>query len=81
MDVQVVEELKNLFAEQLGIDKTLVTDDLEYRSIAEWDSRSHMMLTVAIENAFDIMLEPEDIIDMSDFGKAKEILAKYIGVK
>jgi hypothetical protein len=36
-----------------------------------------MSLVAEIENAFDIMLAAVDVIDMSSFHKAKEILAKY----
>lgn len=72
--------LKKVFATSLGIDESLVTDELKYNSIPEWDSVAHMSLVAAIEDEFDIMLDTDDIIDMSSFKKAKEILAKY-GVK
>jgi acyl carrier protein len=71
------EKLKNCFVESLGIAGEKVKDSLEYNSIAEWDSVAHMRLVAAIESAFDIMLETEDIIDMSSFKKAKEIVSKY----
>lgn len=49
---------------------------LEYQSIVEWDSVGHMTLIAAIEEAFDIMMETEDIIDFSSFEKGMEILSK-----
>jgi acyl carrier protein len=52
-------------------------DDLEYNSIAQWDSVAHMALIAVLEERFDIMLDTDDIIDMSSVAKAKEILAKY----
>ena len=36
-----------------------------------------MSLMAALEDAFDIMLETEDIIEFSDYEKGKEILKKY----
>jgi len=36
-----------------------------------------MRLINEIESAFDIMIDTEDVIDMSSFGKAKEIVGKY----
>jgi acyl carrier protein len=36
-----------------------------------------MALISAIETEFDIMLETDDLIDMSSFLKAMEILKKY----
>lgn len=50
---------------------------LTYRSIEAWDSVGHMQLIPALEEAFDIMMDTDDIIDLSSFEKGKEILAKY----
>ena len=69
--------LEDIFSETLGIDKQRVVDSLEYNSIKEWDSVAHMALIAALEEAYDIMLETEDVIDMSSVGRAREILAKY----
>lgn len=53
------------------------TSGLQYQSIDAWDSVGHMGLIAAIEDAFDIMMEPDDIIDLSSFEKGQEILKKY----
>ncbi len=50
---------------------------LAYMSIETWDSVGHMGLVSALEEAFDIMLEPDDILDLSSYEKGQEILAKY----
>ena len=36
-----------------------------------------MSLVAALEDEFDIMIDTDDIIDLSSFEKGKEILAKY----
>ena len=69
--------LEDIFSETLGIERARVVDGLEYNSIKEWDSVAHMALIAALEEAYDIMLETEDVIDMSSVGRAREILAKY----
>jgi acyl carrier protein len=71
------QKLKSIFSEVLGIDEESVTDELTYNSIPEWDSVAHMALVAEIDDQFDIMLDTEDVIDMSSFAKAKEILKKY----
>lgn len=53
------------------------TKSLKYQAIETWDSVGHMGLIAAIEDAFSIMMEPDDIIDLSSFEKGKEILSKY----
>ena len=49
---------------------------LKYQDIEAWDSVGHMGLIAALEDAFDIMLDTDDIIDFDSFEKGKEILAK-----
>ena len=71
------EKLRGIFAKALEIDKAIVVDSLEYNSISQWDSVAHMSLVAAIDDGFDIMMETDDVIDMSSFGMAKEILRKY----
>ena len=71
------DRLRQVFAESLGIDRTLIVDGLEFNSIPEWDSVAHMTLVAAIDRTFDVTLETEDVINMSSFAAAKEILRKY----
>jgi acyl carrier protein len=71
------EKLISSFSEALGINASTVTDSLEYQSIPEWDSISHMILISQIEDDFEISIETDDVIDMSSVAKAKEILSKY----
>ncbi len=49
---------------------------LKYQDIAAWDSVGHMSLIAKLEDAFDIMMDTDDIIDFSSYEKGKEILAK-----
>jgi len=50
---------------------------LVYGESRAWDSVGHMTLVAALEDAFDVMMEMDDIIDLSSFEKGKEILRKY----
>ena len=71
-----IEKYTNAF-----VDAFEVTPDeaknLKYQDIKAWDSVGHMGLVAALEDAFDIMLETEDISDLSSYDRGKEILAKY----
>lgn len=72
------DKLQAAFVEALGLDPD-ATDwaNLAYRGIPEWDSVAHMQLVGEIEDTFDIMLETDDVIDMSSYGAALGILGKY----
>ena len=59
------------------IDEAALGSDLKYESIQEWDSIGHMGLIAELEDAFDISMEMDDIIDFSSYEKGKEILKKY----
>lgn len=50
---------------------------LQYQGIPDWDSVGHMNLITEIEDAFDIMIETDDIIDWNSFEKGIELLKKY----
>ncbi|KGA82433.1 acyl carrier protein [Lysinibacillus fusiformis] len=71
------EKLRRIFAESLEIDILQVTEDLTYNTIPEWDSIAHMALIAEIDDQFDTMLDTDDVLDLSTFAKAKEILVKY----
>ena len=69
--------LLQIFADALAITPELVSDELTYQGIPQWDSVAHMTLIAAIEDEYEIMLDTDDIIDMSSVAKARQILAKY----
>lgn len=71
------EKLYQAFASALNIELQQVSPELTYNTIAEWDSTAHMILIAEIEGVFDVMLDTDDIIDMSSVAKAQEILTRY----
>ena len=71
-----LEKYNAVFCENLNVTDTQLAD-LKYQSVPEWDSVGHMSLVAAIEDAFDIMLDPEDILEFTSYDNAKAILAKY----
>jgi acyl carrier protein len=64
------------FVESFGINEDQLIC-LKYQDVIEWDSVGHMGLMTALEDAFKIEMEIDDIIDFSSYHKGKEILAKY----
>ena len=49
----------------------------EYGVTAGWDSMAHMQLISEIEATFDLMLNTDEVISMSSFERAKEILKTH----
>ena len=71
-----VEKYNNVFMENLQISEDKLAG-LQYQGVELWDSVGHMSLIAALEDEFDIMIDTDDIIDLSSYEKGMEILAKY----
>lgn len=67
-----LELYNNAFIEILGVSEEQLVG-LKYQDVEAWDSVGHMSLMAALEEAFDIMLDTDDIIDFSSYEKGKEI--------
>jgi acyl carrier protein len=50
---------------------------LRYNEHPDWTSVAHMSIVAGLETEFDIIMEPDDILAMSDYAKAIEILTGY----
>ena len=70
-----LEKYNKVFTETLEIGEDKLAG-LTYQSIQTWDSVGHMSLIASLENAFDIMFDTMDVIDLSSYEKGKEILSK-----
>ena len=70
-----LEKYTNVFVETFEVTAE-EAQGLKYQDIEAWDSVGHMGLISALEDAFDIMMDTDDIIEFNSFEKGKEILAK-----
>jgi acyl carrier protein len=50
---------------------------LKYQGVDSWDSIGHMNLIAELENAFDIVMETDDIVGFTSYKKGVEVLKKY----
>ena len=76
-----LEKYNKVFTDTFAISEEQLSN-LQYQGIEAWDSVGHMTLVSALEDAFDIMLDTDDVIGLSSYEKGKEILAKNeYGVK
>jgi acyl carrier protein len=68
-----LKKYNQVFMDTLGI-KVSELQNLSYHDNAAWDSVNHMAIVAALEEAFDIMMETDDIIDLSSYQKGIAIL-------
>ncbi len=72
-----LEKYNEVFVETFAVDVEKLNDDFSSETVDNWDSVLQLSLVTSIEDAFDVMFEPEDIMDFKSYAKGKEILAKY----
>lgn len=70
-----IERLRGIFRTSLGLPPDAGVDELNYQT-QTWDSVAHLRLVTAIEAAFGVMYETDDILGMSSFVKAVETLRR-----
>lgn len=70
------EKYVNAFVVSLDVKEDQV-EGLEYQSVPSWDSVGHMGLVAEVEDAFNIQLDTDDIVDFNSFEKGIELLKKY----
>ena len=75
--MEKIEKYNNAFVEVFGAKVEDLNDNYGKDTVEEWDSVHQLSLIAQLEDAFDIMFDPEDIMDMTSYVKGREILAKY----
>ncbi|RSM61697.1 acyl carrier protein [Kibdelosporangium aridum] len=68
------DRLRTVFIETMQLDADFDVENLKYRDIEEWDSVGHMALVAAIEDEFDVQFDTDQVIDMSSFKVAVDML-------
>lgn len=68
------EKLANSFRVGLDLPLDSPVELLEYRSIPEWDSIGHMALIATLESDFEVEFSPDEILGLSSYAIAKEII-------
>ena len=71
------QRILRVFTKCLNLTGTIDKESLIYNQTEGWDSVGHMTIVAELETEFDCMLDTDDILDLSDFGKALEIMEKY----
>lgn len=72
-----LEKLNAIFSEVFSVDASALGNEFNKDSVEGWDSVRQLSLTSSVEDEFDIMLDPEDILEFTSYNNAKTILAKY----
>lgn len=69
-----IDTYKGFFTEVFGVEADKLGSDFSKDTVADWDSVHQLNLVSLAEEAFDIMLDPEDIMGFTSYDKGLEIL-------
>ena len=69
-----LDKLNNIFVEVFGVDISNLNESFSKESVDIWDSVHQLNIISLMEENFDLMLDPEDIMSCVSYVKAKEIL-------
>ncbi len=73
---EICDKARNILIDVLNLSEETENDKLTRTNIAEWDSLKHISLIAEIETAFDIIIEPEEIVEMTSIKSIVEIINK-----
>ena len=73
-----MEKIKKVLAEVFQIRENEILDDSSMQTIDQWDSLTHMIMIMELENVFELKFESEEIIEMTTIKKIDDIIRKKL---
>ena len=71
------EKYDKVFIDCFGVPFDALDEKFTYQCVPSWDSVGHMGLIAGLEEAFNIMMETEDIIEFGSYVIGVQKLSKY----
>ena len=71
-----LEQYNAIFIEVFGVSTDSLGENFSKETVSEWDSVHQLNIISLLEETFDLMLDPEDIMACTSYNAGKEILAK-----
>lgn len=73
-----LEKLNQIFCEVYSVEESALNEEFINTNIETWDSIHQLSMVAAIEEAFDLMMDAEDILEMTSYESVKQLLSsKY----
>ena len=73
-----LEKLNQIFCEVYSVEESALNEDFVNTNVETWDSIHQLSMVAAIEEAYDLMMDAEDILEMTSYVNVKNLLAsKY----
>lgn len=66
--IEIYKKLNEIFCDVLDLDEIELTDETTANDIEEWDSLAQIQLVVAIEKAFGLKFNSQEIVNWKNVG-------------
>lgn len=71
------EKFNQAFMEVFGVEENALTADFAKENVDSWDSVHQLNIIAILEETFDIMFDPEDIMELTSYEKGAALMTKY----
>lgn len=72
-----IEKYNAAFIEVFGVTEEVLNDSFSKENVGGWDSVHQLNIISILEDSFEVMFEPEEIMELTSYGKGIEILRRY----
>lgn len=72
-----LEKYTAVFSDMFSVEPEALNEEFTFANVEAWDSMTHLSLITALEDTFDVMFDPEDILNYGGFMNGINILTKY----
>lgn len=59
-----IEKYNDAFVEVFGVDNSVLNNGFSKESVEAWDSVHQLNIIALLEESFDVMFDPEDIMEL-----------------
>lgn len=71
------EKFNQAFMEVFGVEENVLGNEFSKENVDSWDSVHQLNIIAILEETFDVMFDPEDIMELTSYEKAVALMAKY----
>ena len=75
---EILEKMHSIFLDELDLEELNLTEETTALDIGEWDSLSHIQLSVAFEKAFQIRFTSSEMQSWKNVGEIVDCIASKL---
>ena len=80
MTTQSYERVRIIASDVFGVSPEEISDESSPASIERWDSTQHLTFVLALEEAFQLQLTPEETESIRNIGEAAKLVQEKLQV-